>query len=168
LTEQGIHVNISGLTELPPEVGTIQETFEFETSPEKVDVSGEEDLKKYVEAGNVKSVKIKYITLKISENSFNFDLPELQVFMGDHSITDSTSASKVAVAQSVPKQFVGDQTIEFTPNGNEIMSNLLLSYKFAVIGKALISIDTNETRTIPAGVMKGKVVVGMKFAVDPL
>lgn len=168
LQGQGISVDLSGKSEIPPEVGELQYTVEMETPPEQVDLSNEEDLKKYVEAGKVKSVEIKSIRYVIEQNTLNFDMPRLDVYMGGFDAQDTSDAALVAVIDSITAGWTGQDAVQFAEGGRETMSSYLLGYKFAFIGKADITIDTAVTRTIPDGLLAGRVEVDVQFTVDPL
>lgn len=168
LDDNGIPVDLTGKTEIPSEVPDFQQTFTLETPPEQVDLSNEQDLKKYIEAGKVKSVKVKSVIYIIEQNSLNFDVPRLDMFMGGIDAQDTSEASLVAVVDSIAAGWTGQDNVQFPEDGREVMSNYLLGYKFAFIGKVDIAIDTAVTRTIPSGVLAGRVEVSVQFTVDPI
>jgi len=169
LLETQLGVSLAGQTEFPAQLGDIQRTLEFETPPEKVDLTGEEKLKQYVDAGHVKSVKIDSVSYNITQNTLNYDLPLLEMYMDDYDVTGLTQASQlVATLPVITAGTTGPGAVQWAPNGQSILSSYLMSFKFAIIGKATVEIDTNKTRAIPAGQMSGLVEVKVKFSVDPL
>jgi hypothetical protein len=169
LLEAQLGVSLAGQTEFPAQLGDIQRTLEFETPPEKVDLTGEEDLKKYVDAGNVKNVRIESVKYDISQNTLNYDLPNLEMYMDDHSVSGLTQNSQlIATLPVITAGTTGPGAVQWAPNGQSVLSDYLMSFKFAIIGKATVEIDTNKTRAIPSGQMAGVVEVKVKFSVDPL
>jgi hypothetical protein len=169
LLEARLGTSLAGQTEIPAQLGDIQETLEFETPPEKVDLTGEEKLKEYVEASKVKNVKIESVKYDITQNTLNYDLPNLEMYMDEHDVTGLTQASQlVATLPVITAGTTGPGAVQWAPNGQSILSNYLMGFKFAIIGKAIVEIDTNKTRAIPAGQMAGIVEVKVKFSVDPL
>ena len=169
LLEMQLGVSLAGLTEFPAQLGDIQRTLEFETPPEKVDLTGEEDLKDFVSAGKVKSVKIETVKYNITTNTLNYDLPILEMYMDDHSVNGLTQNSQlIATLPVITAGTTGPGAVQWAPDGQSILSGYLMSFKFAIIGKATVEIDTNKTRAIPAGQMAGLVEVQVKFSVDPL
>ena len=173
LDSQGIGIDISGMQELPADVAgvplTIQQTFELELPPEQVDLSDEEDLRQYIESGKIKSVKIKFIRADIATNSLNFQTPEIEMWMDDLSATGITANSdQVAIIPSIAAGATGEVDLEFTPGGRDTMSNYLLSYQFALMAMVAITIDTSVTRTIPDGLLQGKLKISLEFTADPL
>jgi hypothetical protein len=169
LLEAQLGVSLAGQTEFPAQLGEIQRTLEFETPPEKVDLTGEEKLKQYVDAGNVKNVRIESVTYNITQNTLNYDLPHMEMYMDDHEVTGLTQASQlVATLPVITAGTTGPGAVQWAANGQSILSDYLMSFKFAIIGKATVEIDTTKTRAIPAGQMAGIVEVKVKFSVDPL
>jgi hypothetical protein len=170
MLEIQLGVSLAGLTEFPAQLGEIDETFELETPPEQVDLTGEEDLKKYVDAGNVKSVKIDSVSYNITTNTLNYDLPNMEMYMDNHGVNGITASSQlVATLPTITAGTTGPGAVQWAPNGQSILSDYLMSFKFAIIGKATVEIDTaNKGRAIPAGQMAGVVEVKVKFSVDPL
>jgi len=168
LLEAQLQVDLTGLTEFPAGVN-FADSLELETPPEKVDLTGEEKLKKYVDAGNVKSVRIESVSYNITQNTLNYDLPNLEMYMDDHDVTGLTQASQlIATLPVITAGTTGPGAVQWAPNGQSILSDYLMSFKFAIIGKATVEIDTNKTRAIPAGQMAGTVEVKVKFSVDPI
>jgi len=169
MLEARLGVSLAGQTEIPSQLGDIQETLEFETPPEKVDLTGEEDLKKYADAGNVKSVRIESVKYDITQNTLNYDLPNLQMYMDDHDVTGLTQVSQlIATIPVITAGTTGPGAVQWAPDGQNILSDYLMSFKFAIIGKATVEIDTSKTRAIPSGQMSGLVEVKVKFSVDPI
>jgi hypothetical protein len=173
IRDTGQTLDISGLEELPEEVAgyslTVQHTFELELPAEQVDVSNDPDLKKYIEAGKVKEVTIKYVRASFTTNTLNFDTPEIDLYMDDHGTTQIAATSvKVAIIPVIQAGSTASVDLEFTPNGRQTMSDYILSYKFAVMAKLTVTIDTSVTRTIPTGILAGQVELGLRFTVDPL
>ena len=169
LLETQLGVSLAGLTEFPAQVGDFQRTLEMETPPEKVDLTGEEELKKYVDAGKVKKVKVESIKYNITQNSLNYDLPNMEMYIEDYEATEiPASSDPIATLPIIAAGFTGEGAVQWAPDGQSILSEFLMSFKFAIIGKATVEIDTNRTRAIPAGQMAGVVEVKVKFAVDPL
>lgn len=170
LLEHELGVSLAGQTEFPAELGDIQHTLEFETPPEKVDLTGEEDLKKYVDAGNVKNVRIESVKYDITQNTLNYDLPDMEMYMDAYEATGITDgvSQLIATLPVITAGTTGPGAVQWAPNGQSILSNYLMSFKFAIIGKATVEIDTSKTRAIPAGRMTGLVEVKVKFSVDPL
>ena len=62
----------------------------------------------------------------------------------------------------------GEGEVQFTPDGRQIMSVYMLSFEFAMLGITTYTIDTAVTRTIPQGIMQGKVKIELSFKVDPI
>jgi len=150
-------------------LGDIKRTLELETPPEKVDLTGEEDLKKYVDAGKVKNVKIESIKYNIAQNTLNYDLPDMEMYMDDYEANEITASSKlIATLPTITPGTTGDGEVQWAPDGQSILSDLLMSFKFAIIGKATVEIDTKKNRAIPAGQIAGTVEVKVKFSVDPI
>jgi hypothetical protein len=169
LLETQLGVSLAGLTEFPAQLGDIQRSIDLETPPEQVDLTGEEDLKKYVDAGNVKKVRIESVSYNITVNTLNYDLPNMEMYMDDHGVNGLTQASQlVATLPTITAGTTGPGAVQWAPNGQDILSDYLMSFKFAIIGKATVEIDTTKTRAIPAGQMTGVVEVKVKFAVDPI
>ncbi len=169
LLEARLGTSLAGQTEIPAQLGDIHETLEFETPPEKVDLTGEEKLKEYVEASKVKNVKIESVKYNITQNSLNYDLPNLEIYMDAYEATGITGASQlVATLPVIAAGTTGPGAVQWAENGQDILSGYLMSFKFAIIGKATVEIDTDKTRAIPAGQMAGMVEVKVKFSVDPL
>ncbi len=178
----GYTIDLSGLNEIPDQVcddsnppvcvdmPTVEETFEFELPAQDVDLSDQEDLKKYVAAGKVKAVTIESISYDITENSLNFALPALDLYMDDLGTTEisDTSSKKVAVVPSIGAGVTGEGQVQFTPNGREDMSRYMLRFEFAMLGITTYTIDTAVTRTVPQGIMLGKVKIKLSFTVDPI
>jgi hypothetical protein len=162
--------SLAGLTEFPAQLGDIQRTLEMETPPEKVDLTGEQDLKKYVEAGKVKNVKIESVKYNISQNTLNYDLPDMEMYMDDYEVTKINDATSklIATLPTITAGTTGPGEVQWAPDGQNILSDFLMSFKFAIIGKATVEIDTTRNRAIPAGQMAGTVEVKVKFSVDPL
>ena len=170
LLEVQLGVSLAGQTEFPAQLGNIDMDLEFDTPPEKVDLTGNDKLKKYVDAGHVKSVKIDSVTYNITQNTLNYDLPLLQMYMDDYEATGITDGVSQLVA-TLPVITAGDTgpgAVQWASNGQSILSDYLMSFKFAIIGRASVEIDTNKTRAIPAGQLAGLVEVQVKFSVDPL
>jgi hypothetical protein len=175
---QGLTIDLTGETEIPQQVcdgascvnvPTVQEDFTFDLPAQQVDLSDQADLKRYVEAGKVKEVKIKSISYDITSNSLNFDLPAMDLYMDALDSTEiSASSDLVAVVPSIGAEVTGEGEVQFTTNGRQIMSNYLLGYAFAMLGRANYTLDTAVTRTIPQGQMIGKVKIGLEFTVDPI
>lgn len=169
LLETQLGVSLAGLTEFPAQLGDIQRTLELETPPEKVDLTGEEDLKKYVDAGKVKNVKIESIKYFINQNTLNYDLPHLEMYMDEHAANQITASSQlVATLPTITAGTPGEGAVQWAPDGQSILSDFLMDFKFAIIGKATVEIDTAKSRAIPAGQMAGMVEVKVKFSVDPI
>jgi hypothetical protein len=175
---QGFDLDLSGQSEIPTEVcvgqqcqpvPAVQETFTFDLPAQQIDFSDNQDLKRYVEAGKVKDVKIKFISYNIASNSLNFNLPEVELYMDALGAAQITASSdKIAVLPAVNAGVTGEGNVQFTTDGRQIMSNYLLGYKFAMLGRTSYTIDTAVTRTIPQGQMVGKVQIGLEFTVDPI
>ncbi len=166
--EQQLEISLDGLTEIP--VGyPVNQTFPFELDPQKVDFSDNADLKKYIDAGKVSGVTVKYVQYTISTNSLNFALPSLEMWLDGYDATGITASSKeVAVSGSIAAGWMGTDEVQFMTDGRQILSDFLMSLKFAFIGKTDITVDTSVTRTIPTGLIEGQVTVGIRFTVSPL
>ena len=137
--------------------------------PEKVDLTGEEDLKRYVEAGNVKNVRIESVKYNISQNTLNYDLPNLEMYMDDHDVNGLTQASQlIATLPPITAGTIGPGEVQWATNGQNILSDYMMLFKFAIIGVATVEIDTAQNRAIPSGQMAGTVEVKVKFSVDPI
>jgi hypothetical protein len=164
-----LQIDLTGLTEFPAGVN-VQQSLDMETPPEKVDLTGEQDLKKYVEAGKVNHVKIESVKYNISQNTLNYDLPDMEMYMDDYEVTKiNTATSKlIATLPTITAGTTGPGEVQWAPDGQNILSDFLMSFKFAIIGKATVEIDTTRNRAIPAGQMAGTVEVKVKFSVDPL
>ena len=177
---QGLTIDLSGETEIPQQVcdaqgancinvPTVEETFTFDLPAQQVDLSDQSDLKKYVAAGKVKAVTIKFISYDITSNSLNFDLPAIDLYLDALDSTEiSDSSDLIAVVPSIGAEVTGEGEVQFTNDGRQIMSNYMLGYKFAMLGRTTLTLDTAVTRTIPQGQMIGKVKIGLEFTVDPL
>jgi hypothetical protein len=167
--ETQLGVSLAGLTEFPAQVGDFQRTLEIETPPEKVDLSGEEDLKKYVEAGKIKSVKIESIKYNATQNTLNYDIPGMEIYMDDYAANEITASSKlIATLPTIAAGTTEPKEVDWASNGKSIMNDFLMSFKFAIMGKTSVEIDTTKNRAIPAGRMIGTVEVKVKFSVDPI
>ncbi len=175
----GVTVDLSGKDEIPQQVcdaqnncvdvPAVKESFTFDLPAQQIDLSDQEELKKYVEAGKVTDVTIKYVNFEIESNSLNFDLPEVELFMDALGVSEITDSSdKIAVLPSIHAGDTNGVEVQFTNDGRQIMSGYLLGFKFAMMGRTTVSIDTSVTRTIPKGLMKGKVKIGLSFTVDPI
>ena len=175
----GVSVDLTGEDEIPQQVcdaqnncvdvPTIKQSFTFDLPAQQIDLSDQDELKKYVEAGKVTDVTIKFVNFEIQSNNLNFDLPEAELFMdalGASQITDSSD--KIAVLPSIQAGSTSGVDVQFTNDGRQIMSGYLLGFKFAMLGRSTVSVDTAVTRTIPKGRMIGKVKIGLSFTVDPL
>ena len=168
LLEAQLGVSLAGLTEFPAGVN-VQQSLELETPPENVDLTGEEDLKDFVDAGKVKNVRIESIKYNISQNTLNYDLPNLKMYMDDHDVSGLTQASQlIATLPSITAGATGPGEVQWAPNGQSILSDYMMTFKFAIIGVATVEIDTAQNRAIPAGQMAGTVEVKVKFSVDPI
>jgi len=168
LLEAQLSISLDGLTEFPAGVN-VQQSLELETPPEKVDLTGEEDLKRYVEAGNVKNVRIESIKYNISQNTLNYNLPNLEMYMDDHDVSGLTQASQlIATLPPIIAGTIGPGEVQWAPNGQSILSDYMMSFQFAIIGVATVEIDTAQNRAIPSGQMAGTVEVKVKFSVDPI
>ena len=168
LLETQLSISLAGLTEFPAGVD-VQQSLELETPPEKVDLTGEEDLKDFVEAGKVKNVRIESVKYNISQNTLNYDLPNLKMYMDDHDVNGLTQASQlVATLPIITAGATGPGEVQWAPNGQSILSDYMMTFKFAIIGVATVEIDTAQNRAIPAGQMAGTVEVKVKFSVDPI
>lgn len=166
--EQQLGISLDGLTEIPAGYDVNQD-FSFELDPQQVDFSDNPDLKKYIDAGKVNSVTVKYVQYTISTNSLNFSLPSLEMWLDGYDATGiSASSQKVAVSGSINAGWTGTDEVQFTTDGRQILSDFLMSLKFAFIGKTDITVDTSVTRTIPSGQIDGQVTVGLYFTVSPL
>ena len=105
----------------------------------------------------------------IATNSLNFATPEIEMWMDDLNVTGITASSdQVAIIPSIASGTTGEVDLEFTPGGRDIMSNYLLSYRFALMAMLAITIDTSVTRTIPDGILRGKLKISLEFTADPL
>jgi hypothetical protein len=166
--EDNLGISLSGQTEIPAGYD-IKQTFSFELDPQKVDFSDNQDLKKYIDAGKVSGVTVKYVQYTISTNSLNFALPSLEMWLDGYDATGITASSeKVAVSGSIAAGWMGTDEVQFTTDGRQILSDFLMSLKFAFIGKTDVTVDTSVTRTIPSGQIDGQVTVGLYFTVSPL
>ena len=77
-------------------------------------------------------------------------------------------AQLIGTLPTIAAGFTGPGAVQWSTNGKSILSDYLMSFKFAIIGKATVEIDTSKSRAIPAGQMAGIVEVKVKFSVDPL
>lgn len=152
------------------DVPRIQKDFTFDVPPQSIDMRSQTELKKYVDAGKVKAVKIKYINFTIVTNTLNFDLPAVEVYVDDLGATviDENTSDKVGVIPSLPAGQTGQGKVQFTTQGQAIISDRLLDFAFSMLGRVLFSIDTEVTRSIPTGVLAGSVQIGVEFTVDPI
>ena len=168
LLEVQLGISLTGLTEFPAGVN-VQQSLELETPPEKVDLTGEEDLKDFVEAGKVKNVRIESVKYNISQNTLNYDLPNLEMYMDDHDVNGLTQASQlIATLPPITAGTIGPGEVQWATNGQNILSDYMMLFKFAIIGVATVEIDTAQNRAIPSGQMAGTVEVKVKFSVDPI
>jgi len=166
--EEELNVNLQGLDTIPAHIN-INESFEIPLPPQKVDLSDNADLKKYIEAGAVQSVTVKFVDYTVEQNTLNFDLPAVDMYMDNHSADIITASSKkIAVTQPIAAGFTGTDNVSFTTGGRQTLSDFLLSLKFTFLGLVDVHVDTSKTRTIPKGLLNGKLTVGLYFTVEPL
>ncbi len=172
-------IDLAGMTEIPAEVcdgsvcvdvPTFSETFEVEIPGQQIDLSDEEELRQYVESGKVKSVTIEYLQFVIDQNTLNFDMPSLDLYMdqlGTTALADSSDL--IGKVPSIQAGSTDEGELQFTADGRDIMSNYLIpGLQFAMLGETQISVDTAVTRTIPGGQLSGQIKLKLKFTVDPL
>ncbi len=176
---QGMTLDLTGEEEIPQQVcdgqdncvdvPTVEQTFTFDLPPQQVDLSDEDELKKYVEAGKVREVTIEFVNYDLTQNSLNFNLPEIELYMDAIEAEEiSDSSDEVAVLPAIEAGQTGEGQLQFTQNGRQIMSNYLLGYTFAMLGRTSYTIDTAVTRTIPQGMLRGVIAMQLSFKVDPL
>ncbi len=172
-------LDLTNQTEIPAEVcagGTcvpvprIQETLEFETPAQQIDLRDEPDLKNYIQAGKVKKVNIDYIEYQVATNTLNFNLPALELFLDDHGTTSvQPDSAKIARLPEIAAGATPSNRVQFTVDGRQLMSDYLIQdFAFAFMAQGALGFDTNVTRTIPGGRLVGKVTVQVSFQVDPL
>ena len=136
-------IDLNGLEEIPAEVcegsvcvdvPTFSETFEIEIPGQQVDFSDEDELKKYVEAGKIKSVSIEYVQFVIDENSLNFNMPSLDLYMdqlGTSAIADSSDL--IGRVPSVQAGSTEEGELQFTTDGRQIMSTTTATSRSAAM-----------------------------------
>jgi len=166
--EQAAGVSLSGLAEFPAQVN-LKQTFTLDLPAQQVDLSENQDLKKYIDAGKVKGVTVKFVKYNIDSNTLNYPLPALSIWLDNHGATQIGASSKeIARSPQIPAGQTGENELAFTPNGREVLSDYLLGLKFALLGQGQVTIDTTQSRAIPAGQISGSVTIGLYFTVDPL
>ncbi|MBN2493094.1 MAG: hypothetical protein JXR96_00780 [Deltaproteobacteria bacterium] len=172
-------IDLTGQTEIPAQVcdggvcvdvPRINETFEIELPAQQVDLSNEPDLRDYVAAGKVKSVYPEYIKYELDANTLNFDLPSADIYMDQHGTqTLGDSADYIARLDSIQAGSTAPGDLQFTSDGRDLMSSHIIpGLKFSMLGKAGVTVDTDQTRTIPGGQLSGRIKVKLKFTVDPI
>lgn len=148
------------------EIPTIKEVFEIEIPAQRIDLSQSEQLL-YIDLDQIKSVAVETFLLDIQTNSLNFDLPSIEIYMDDLTKENISSqhSHKIAELPPVPAHVVGEERVLFTPQGQRILSNYLLSLQFAIGAVANFSIDTEKNDSIPDGILEGNVKIGMNFTI---
>jgi hypothetical protein len=172
-------LDLTNQTEIPTEVcygGTcvdvprIQQTLKIAVPAQQVDLRDQDQLKDYIAAGKVKKVNIDYIEYEITTNTLNFDLPALDLYLDDLNTSSiQADSDKVARVASIRAGTVGQDEVQFTVDGRQVMSDYLIQdFAFAFLSQAEFSFDTNVTRSIPGGQLIGVVRVQISFKVDPI
>ncbi len=177
ITSQGVEIDLSGLDEVPLCVGqdcgvpvpTIEETFELELPAKDVDLSNQPQLKDALSTGSVSSIEIESISYDITQNSLNFNLPSLDLYMDDLHATQITgTSSKVAEVPGISAGEIGGGFVQFTSaDEQQIMSDYMKGLKFTMLGVTTYTIDTSVTRTVPQGRLRGKIKIRVKFTFLP-
>ncbi|RME20740.1 MAG: hypothetical protein D6806_15845 [Deltaproteobacteria bacterium] len=161
-------VNLDGITEIPAGV-EVNETFATEIPPIPVDLSNQQELKDYIAAGKIKGVTVKYVRVALETNTFNYDIPAVEIFLDEISATSiGANSQKIGVTDPVPAGSTVNGELKFTDNGRQLLSDYLLGLSFAVLGRTEITIDTSASRLVPDGQLAGKITIGLYFTVDPL
>ncbi len=159
--------DLSSLETIPEQID-IKDTFELTTAPYKQDLTDQEKLKAYIEAGHVKSVRIKFVRYTIVGNTLNYDVPVIELFVGEYAITNIDQTVKVAEIPKIEIGFIGDGEVQFVDGGRDTLTTQLMKLKFALMGMTKLLIDTDINRAVPDGLISGKVEFGLEFTVDPL
>ncbi|HSA22696.1 MAG TPA: hypothetical protein P5076_14680, partial [Myxococcota bacterium] len=153
-------LDLTNQTEIPTEVcygGTcvdvprIQRTLTISVPAQQVDYRNELALKDAIETGRVSKVNIDYIKYQITTNSLNFDLPALDLYLDDLNTTSiQADSDKIARVASIHAGATGEDAVQFTVEGRQIMSDYLIQdFAFAFMSQAEFNFDTNVTRSIP-------------------
>ena len=172
----GMQVDLSG-AEIPEqvcnpqgcvEVPIIKEDFTIELPPQRLDLSHAEQLKDIYQ-GRLRAVEINYLNYILDQNTLNFDLPSIEIFMdGVEAELITENSSRIAVVPATPAGQTGEGQLLFAPGGQKALSDFLLSLKFAMLTLAHFSVDTSVNDALPAGLLQGKIRVSVNFIVDPI
>jgi len=166
--ETQLGISLQGQTEIPTGVD-INQSFTVDVPPAPVDLSDNQDLKKYIDAGKVKGVTVKYVRVDVVSNSLNYDIPQVEVYLDNVNASGITSSSSlIGVTSEIPAGQIVNGELGFTTDGRQILSDYLLSLSFAFLARTEVTIDTSVSRLVPAGQLAGKITLGLYFTVDPL
>lgn len=166
--ETQLNVSLQGQDEIPAGVD-VNQSFPVDVPPAPVDLSDNQDLKKYIDAGKVKGVTVKYVKVDVTSNTLNYDIPQVEVYLDNVDATAITSSSSlIGLTSEIPAGQTITGELSFTTDGRQLLSDYLLSLSFAFLARTEVTIDTSVSRLVPAGQLAGRITLGLYFTVDPL